>query len=398
MLHKISIENFFSIAEKQEIDFGVAHNAPDLPCFKQSPSNEDTRLPTVIGFFGPNASGKSTVLRAAIFSVISALHSFDWADQINLLFQPYRRKDWWDKPTKILIEFDSQLNDDAASTIFRYELHVVHRANEFGNKMISYEALHYAPKGKFRRLFIRNHQEFDFGREFDIPNTNDPRTESIRPNASVISTLAKLNHSLSVHLCKLMGAMQTNYIGVNKVQSDANQWLSAYANDKACLDRLNRELRRFDVGLESMSIELGNQGLFAKFQHVGLDGFIFLAEESQGTQSFIKVFPRLHYVLETGSIAIIDELDTDFHPLLLPELFRWFSDSERNPRGAQLLFTAHNPALLDHLEKEQVFFTEKPYGQATLVYGARDIKGLRREPSLMKKYLSGELGAIPRIG
>ena len=47
------------------------------------------------------------------------------------------------------------------------------------------------------------------------------------------------------------------------------------------------------------------------------------------------------------------------HPLLMPEIFRWFSDTTRNPLGAQLFFTAHNPALLDELEKEQIFLTEK---------------------------------------
>jgi hypothetical protein len=398
MLYKIIIENFFSIADSQELSFEVLDNAPDLSCFRQSRSDPKTRLPTAIGIFGPNASGKSTILRAVVSSVMFALQSFGWTNEVNVFFQPYRRKDWWDKPTKITIEFDSQLNLDAPSSIFRYELHVAHRANDFSNKVISYEALHYAPKGKFRRLFERHYQEFHFGREFDIPNTNDPRTESIRPNASVISTLAKLNHAISVHLCKLIGTVQTNYISVSKIHPASTEWLMAYANDKACLERLNRELRRLDVGLESMTVEMGGQGLFTKFNHLGLDGFISLEEESQGTQHFIKMFPKLHYVLETGSIAIIDELDSDFHPLLLPEIFRWFNDSERNPHGAQLLFTAHNPALLDELEKEQVFFTEKSSGQPTHVYGARDIKGLRREPSLMKKYLAGELGAVPHVG
>jgi hypothetical protein len=400
MIYKLIIENFFSIADSQELIFEVPGNAPDLACFKPSCSDSNIRLPAVVGFFGPNASGKSTILRAVVSSVIMfALHSFDWKDQINFLFQPHRKKDWWGKPTKITIEFDSQLSNDAPPAIFRYKLHVAHQANDFTNKVISYESLSYAPKGKFRCLFERENQNFHFGQEFGISNTDNPRKESIRPDASVMSTLTKLNHPLSIHLCKLIGTWQTNNIGVNKIQKNVNQWLSIYANDKTCLARLNRELRRFDVGLESMSIEQGNQGsLFAKFQHVGLDGDIDFAEESSGTKRFIETFPLLHYVLETGSVAIIDEIDTDLHPLLLPELFRWFNDEKRNPHGAQLFFTAHNPALLDDLEKEQIFFTEKPMGQPSYVYGARDIKGLRREPSLMKKYLAGELGAIPHVG
>ena len=396
MIYKITIENFFSIADRQELIFEVPRNAPDLACFRPSRSNEEIRLPTVVGFFGSNASGKSTILRAIVSSFTFALRSFDWANEINLFFQPYRQKEWWGKPTKIMIEFDCKISNETPSALFRYELHVAH---EFDKKTILYEALSYAPKGKFRCLFERNEQDIHFSQEFGIANTNDPRKESIRPNASVISTLTKLNHALSIHLSQIIGTIQTNYIGAIKIQPNANQWLSVYANDKACLERLNRELRRFDVGLESMCIEPGNQGLlFAKFQHVGLDDFIYFVEESAGTQRFVEIFPRLHYVLETGSIAIIDEIDTDLHPLLLPELFRWFNDPERNPHGAQLFFTAHNPALLDDLEKEQVFFTEKPSGEPSHVYGARDIKGLRREPSLMKKYLAGELGAVPHVG
>lgn len=398
MIHKITIENFFSIADCQELVFEVSRNAPDLLRFKPPRSDESIRLPTVVGFFGSNASGKSTILRAIVSSVHFALNSFNWTNEINVLFQPYRQKDWWGKPTKITLEFDCQINNESPSSKFRYELHVAHTAKDLSNKIIAYEALFYAPKGKFRCLFERHNQDIRFGQEFGIINENDPRKESIRPNASVISTLTKFNHGLSIYLSKIIGVMQTNYIGLTKIQPNANQWLSTYAHDQNCLDRLNKELRRFDIGLESMVVEQSDHGLFAKLYHTGLDDFIFLAEESAGTQRFIEIFPRLHYVLETGSIAIIDEIDADLHPLLLPELFRWFSDPERNPHKAQLFFTAHNPALLDNLEKEQVFFTEKPSGQPSYVYGARDIKGLRREPSLMKKYLSGELGAVPHVG
>lgn len=77
-------------------------------------------------------------------------------------------------------------------------------------------------------------------------------------------------------------------------------------------------------------------------------------EESAGTRRFIEIFLRLHYALEQGSVALIDEIYR-LTSLLLPELLRWFSSPERNPKGAQLFFTAHNPALLDDLEKEQVF-------------------------------------------
>ena len=50
MIHKITIENFFSIADIQELIFEVPRNAPDLACFKSSRSKEDVRLPTVVDY------------------------------------------------------------------------------------------------------------------------------------------------------------------------------------------------------------------------------------------------------------------------------------------------------------------------------------------------------------
>jgi hypothetical protein len=397
MIHSIVIENFFSVADRQEMDFQVPANAPDLACFRDSRAACGQRLPLIIGVYGPNASGKSTVLRAITSAASFVQHSFTLQPSSAIpLFNPYARNNWWNRPSKISIEYDSQLAENAPAAVFRYEVHIGHEPNKFGSE-VSYESLSYAPHGKPRRIFERHQQKFTFGREFGITN-GDSRIQSIRPNASVISTLAQLNHKLSSDFILSLRGLQTNIVGLDKANGGLNSALSFYAQRPDYLQRLNRELSRLDLGLQEMKIHPGNTGPIATFKHVGLDCDIVLAQESKGTRQFIEIFPLLQFVLDIGGVAVIDELDTDIHPLLIPELFRWFYDSRRNPNGAQLLFTAHNPAILDELEKEQVFFTEKPGGKPTRIYGAREIKGLRREPSLMKKYLSGELGAVPHIG
>jgi hypothetical protein len=275
---------------------------------------------------------------------------------MNEFFQPYKQGTWRDKPTKITIEFDSSLEEGAPLMVFRYELHISHSLANPADKAVAYEALFYAPEGRSRYLFERIGQTFHFGKEFGIASSNDPRREAIRRDASVISTLVQLNHQLAKCFVYPIGFLQPNITGCFKVEKSIEQWLSVYAQDQECLEQLNRELRRIDVGLESMSIEQGSQGLFAKFKHSGLDEFIPLKEESAGTRRFIEIFLRLHYALKLGSIAIIDELDHELHPLLLPELLRWFSDPSRNPLGAQLFFTAYNPALLDQLYPKRLEF------------------------------------------
>jgi hypothetical protein len=395
MIHKIIIENFFSVADRQEMDFRVPANAPDLGCFRDSKRVPGQRLPLIIGIYGPNASGKSTILRAITTTVWFLQHSFTFLPNNAIpLFNPYMQNNWWNRPSKIIIETDGNLA--GAGALFRYELHIGHEPNKFGSE-VSYESMSYAPKGKFRRIFERRQQKFIFGREFGM-TSGDSRAQSIRPNASVISTLAQLNHKLSSDIILSLRGLQTNIVGLDKANGGLSNALSFYAQRSDYLQRLNRELSRLDLGLEEMKIHPGNPGPIATFKHFGLDCDIVLAQESAGTRRFIEIFPLLQFVLDIGSVAVIDELDTDIHPLLVPEVFRWFYDKQRNPNGAQLLFTAHNPAILDDLEKEQVFFSEKPSGKPTRIYGAREIKGLRREPSLMKKYLSGELGAVPHIG
>ncbi|MCE0522655.1 MAG: AAA family ATPase [Methylacidiphilales bacterium] len=397
MIHKITIENFFSVADPQELNFRVPINTPDLPCFRTSQSDERVRLPMIVGVYGPNASGKSTVLRAITTTAWFVQHSFSLAPNTQIpLFSPYAHGDWWNRSTKIAFEYDSQLREGAAPAPFRYELHIGNEANRISKEVV-YESLSYAPKGKFRRIFKRHQQSFQFGSEFGI-SAGDARVQSIRPNASVISTLAQLNHKISGDFIRWLAGLQSNIFGLDKSQGSIAHALSYYLQRPDYLKGLNQELSRLDLGLKEMTIEAANPGPIAKFKHVGLDRDIVLAQESMGTRRFIEIFPLIQYVLDVGGIAVIDELDTDIHPLIVPEIFRWFYDKVRNPHGAQLFFTAHNPAILDELEKEQVYFTEKPSGKPTRIYGAREIKGLRREPSLMRKYLSGELGAVPHIG
>lgn len=65
MIYRLEIENFGSIRERQTIDLLADANASNddnhlAPIWKGSIE----RAPKVIAIYGPNASGKSTVLRA----------------------------------------------------------------------------------------------------------------------------------------------------------------------------------------------------------------------------------------------------------------------------------------------------------------------------------------------
>ena len=91
-------------------------------------------------------------------------------------------------------------------------------------------------------------------------------------------------------------------------------------------------------------------------------------------------------------------LYTDIHPLIIPEILRWFYDPKINKYNAQLIISCHNATLLETLIKEEVYFTEKNNKGETEIYGLKDITDVRRDTNIYKKYLGGAFGAVPHIG
>jgi AAA15 family ATPase/GTPase len=97
---------------------------------------------------------------------------------------------------------------------------------------------------------------------------------------------------------------------------------------------------------------------------------------------------------------MIDEIETSLHPLLVREIIGLFA-SLHLPEASgypQLLFTTHNPLLLDQtlLRRDQIWFTEKDREGATRLYPLTDYKP-RNDEALVKGYLAGRYGGIPFI-
>ncbi|MER5659653.1 AAA family ATPase [Streptomyces mirabilis] len=50
--------------------------------------------------------------------------------------------------------------------------------------------------------------------------------------------------------------------------------------------------------------------------------------------------------MDRGAVLLIDELDASLHPRFAAEVVRLFQAPWVNTRGAQLVFTSHDPSLL----------------------------------------------------
>lgn len=130
---------------------------------------------------------------------------------------------------------------------------------------------------------------------------------------------------------------------------------------------------------------------------------ISMNEESSGTKKMFSLYQTLLDVLEKGGVFFADELDIKLHPLLMRNILLTFTDKEKNPNNAQLIFTTHNTIYMDMdlLRRDEIWFVEKDNGVSNL-YSLDDItneKGekVRKDSNYEKHYLLGNYGAIPNL-
>lgn len=387
------------------MDLRVAANVPDLPG-RFAPTWRDGKefAPKVVAFFGPNAAGKSNVLRSLGFLSWFVSQSFLHPPEAFLPYQRFNDSKGQESPTRLAIRFagpaDTSKANDPATPQCCYAYELVLGSPKGKPQHVITESLHYWPNvgGRQVRLFERKQDgSIGVGKAFSLAGYRSAVDKILRPNASLISTLAQLDHPLALLGRQLATTIFSNVL-IEKVETTEDLIVRHYAANPALLQSLNREIERVDLGIRKMQIQTGPTGPVAVFEHQGLTMPLPVQLESHGTRTFIRIFPLLAAALETGGIAVVDELDLSIHPIVLPEIIRWFHDTERNPHNAQLWMTCQNASLLEDLVKEEVFFCEKDSKGRTTVYGLRDIQAVRRNDNYYRKYLGGVYGAVPHLG
>jgi len=411
MLYKVEIDNFYSIAEPQIIDLRARKSVGDI-LGRLSPVHEgsDWRCPNVVALFGANAAGKTCVLKAIAFGAWFVAKSNEFqADQL-----PYQKFGTASKiagTTRLSFSFSGPVDyrneaGDGPQCPYTYELVLSDRSPKPGETRsispdsISLEKLSFLPRGHGKPTTIierRHGHPLRCARGFLNKGHASALKAILRPRASVFATLAQLNHGTALRFVKWVTGIETNVL-FDQIESNEVTVARWYASNPAALAELENVGKRIDLGIEQIKVVDSIAEPMMEFTHSGLEQKVHLPLESHGTRRFVGIFPRILMALERGSTVILDDLDSAIHPLLIPEMVRWFNDERRNPCGAQLWMTCHSPSLMSELAKEGILLCEKDRQGRTEVYGLMEIEGVRRGENFFGKYMSGEYGAVPNIG
>ena len=403
MIFQLELENFHSIRDRQVLDLRAPANAPECTdrlaaCWRGSRE----RAPKVVVVFGANGSGKSNLLRALSFGAWFIGSSFELSPDARIPHEPFNDEVSLNQPTRLKFWLPAPENlgaldqEDPSECPYCYELVI----GNGRNRHVVREAIFFWPKasGRKTRLIERSGDgAIKAAKVFGLAGYKGALEKVLRPNTSVISTLAQLNHPVASAIAASARTVRSN-IFVEKMELADDTVLREYISRPDMVDAFNREISRVDVGVRALEVTPSNDGPQVRFRHEGLALPMPTVLESHGTRQFLKLYPLLSDALTTGSLVIIDELDAAIHSMLLPEIIGWFHDPIRNPRNAQLWMSCHNVSVLEELSKDEIVLCDKDWRGRTETYCLNDVKAVRRDDNYYKKYLSGVFGAVPHIG
>lgn len=402
MIRLFEFGNFCSYRESGTISFLASGSLATDDSFV--PSRRGDQVSLLMGVFGGNASGKTNLLKGLVFLGFFLRHSYkslSEADPIPVdgFFHLGR-----EKPVRMMVEFEGN------GGVFRYECELLPTA--VLSERLS--RLH-EETGYFRTLMARDLEGAITVKDFDVDRTAIRRLLKDRPNASMFSAglltgskeIARIDRELGIIEGNVDRGGKREHLNDMELQSIIDA--AAYFEKNPHLTELLEErLSSADLGISGFAVkptkffdaekkrEQEVPFPYVKHRVDGAEVELPLALESSGTKRLFLVLRRFFPVLTDGGIAVIDEMESDMHPHLIPALLDLFIDPELNPKRAQLLFTCHHIEILNRLAKEQILLVEKDANCVSRVKRLSDIPGVRREENFFSRYNAGHYGAIPR--
>ena len=409
MLLEFRVRNYRSIRDEVVVSF-VASKDKKL-AETHLASTGITSLPDVLRsavIYGPNASGKSTLLQSLFYmrAVVAESATIMQPGQ-TFNVQPFRLDTEYAKQSS---EFEITFLSGGVRHQYGFRLTQERIVDEW---LLVYRAP--KPQQWFSRRYDEKSQTYDYEFSTHLTGPRKLWQETTRPNALFLSTAAQLNSELLGPIFRWLVEQPVYFAaGLSPLPDLTTQLLQTEVGKQAVRDFLaSADISISDVVSVSrpgfhQQIMIGPEGpkfsreeremLMPQFVHKTEHGSATfeLHEESEGTQRLYALVAPVLDVLKNGRLLIVDELDRSLHPLLVRRLVRMFHTPELNPKGAQLLFSTHDTSLLDRtlFRRDQIWFTEKDQDQATRLYPLSDFSP-RETEAWEKGYLIGRYGAVP---
>ena len=416
MLISFAVTNFRSISERVQIDLGKSGQSGMVSNYFNCGKTQLLRSAVI---YGPNASGKSSFLRAVKAMEYLVLKSSNY--KLDERIEPYEphalEQSFINKP--VIFELSFVANKQ------RYDYSI-----SFTSKRFETEELYYYPTNSKSLLYSRvAEKDMKFGDYYKGPKKAVEKL--LLPNQLFLSKAAENNVDSLMNAFRFFSKGLTAYPMIEEYfeSNIARLYAKRLAEDgdSKFSKRFNALICALDTGIASVSVketewkdemlpgnlpdeikkqihedykyEIKTQHfVFENGTQVGSESFD-VRDESAGTKSLFVIGGNILEALEHGRVLVIDEFEKNLHPSITRFLIQLFHNPLVNKKNAQLIFATHDVTQLstDHFRRDQVWFTEKNEYGATSLYRCSDIPGIRLGTPLDKWYATGRFGATPII-
>ncbi|MFE7798134.1 ATP/GTP-binding protein [Nocardia sp. NPDC057440] len=111
---------------------------------------------------------------------------------------------------------------------------------------------------------------------------------------------------------------------------------------------LDRELSNLKSARDALYARMAaRRGVGLSLVHAGIDNAFDITDESTATLSLLRLLPAMLDALDSGRVLAVDDIGADLPAEETDRLIQLFQNPETNSRGAQLIFTTNNRALID---------------------------------------------------
>jgi uncharacterized protein len=415
MLIEFSTSNYLSFCERQTLSMAASGSYREL--VGSTFSTDITKMPKLLRssvIYGANASGKSNLIRGALFMWDFVLNSAKGQEGDAIDVQPFLLNSRNVKEPSI---FEMIFIEDGVR--YQYGFAVT-------QERVHHEWLIAYPKNRPQRWFERYYdpgtgkESWSLHKKF-LPGNREVWKDATRSNGLFLSTAIQLN---SVPLRPVFDWFDKR-LRIFRPHSEISQeYSAALCQDSDGRLQVLKFLNQADLDIEEIKLEtrsLGDLGmddlptevrsalikemasqevlevrLERSMADTGLPVMLPWESESRGTQKlFALAWPWIN-VLRQGQILFMDEMDTSLHHSLVKFLIGMLNNPALNTTKAQLISTTHDTALLDNkiFRRDQFWMVERSGDRCSELYPISDFDIDKDEP-LQKRYLEGHYGGLP---
>lgn len=422
MLLKFRCKNFKSF--KDDAIFSLApEKIKDIPysILKENYSNKEAKGLCSAVIYGPNASGKTSIINAmSCFKQIILRGNID-DDEDN-------RSDDYVSQNMSLIPFafvssispvEFEIEYIYKNVKYNYELKM--DLGLFGTK---YERKILSEKLTINdyEIFLRTEENVEIGKISKIADLLLDQFDSKLAAKNINVAIANLqktklfltsdfdSYYSKTIVNNIVNWMNNYFIVVNKSNYKNLRPIFNADSNTALIDKDINDIAKEAgiIGTDFGYVKEDNKVNLISFINKDEKGGIGLPSEkieSVGTLRLIGITPYILTALKRGATLVMDELDSSLHPMIIMNIINAFHNDEININKAQLIFNTHNPIFLNGqtFRRDEIKFVEKDKNtKVTTLYSLSDFKtngetSVRNTTDYMRNYFINRYGAIEDV-